>query len=102
MCSSTAADIKRAAPYCMYIIVCEFIKLVKTAAPELTDISEIYVLCKAENGDRKKRRALGHGPHLVDGSAVMDLFERVMGHLRSVWWDPANALQVGKVISRPF
>lgn len=102
MCASTAADIKRAAPYCMYIIVCEFIKLVKTAAPELTDISEIYVLCKAENGDRKKRRALGLGPHLVDGSAVLDLFERVMGHLRSVWWDPANALQVGKVISRPF
>lgn len=102
MCSSTATDIKRAVPYCMYIIVCEFIKLVKTASPELTDISEIYVMCKAENGDRKRRRAAGLDPHLIDADVVVDLHQRVLGHLRSIWWDPDTALQRGKVIARPF
>lgn len=102
MCASTATDIKRVVPYCMYIIVCEFIKLVKTASPELTDISEIYVLCKAENGARKKRRTAGEGPHPIHADVVVDLFHRVIGHLRSVWWDPDTALERGKVISRPF
>lgn len=102
MCASTASDIRRAVPYCMYIVVCEFLKLVKSASPELTDISEIYVLCKAENGDRKRRRAEGLDPHLVDAEVVFDLFQRVVCHLRSVWWDPAASLKRGKVISRPF
>lgn len=101
MCASTASDIRRAMPYCMYIIVCEFIKLVKTASPELTDISEIYVMCRATNGDRKIRRENGLPPHDISSDTVIDLFNRVTGHLRAVWWDPSTALERGVVISRP-
>ncbi|CAE6768538.1 hypothetical protein R69619_03732 [Paraburkholderia nemoris] len=102
MCSSTATDIKRAMPYCMYIVVCEFLKLDKTVSPELSDISEIYVFCKADNADRKRRKDAGLLAHPIHLGPVQDLFDRVMGHLKSVWWDPDTALKRGKVISRPF
>lgn len=102
MCASTAANIKNAAPYCMYIVAAEFIKMDKGVFPELTDISEIYVLCKAKNGDRKKRKDAGMPPHDIYEDLVCDLFNRVTGHLGAVWWDPGSALKSGKVIQRPF
>ncbi len=102
MCSATAASIRVAAPYCMYMVLAEFLKMDKAVAPELTDISEIYVLCKAPNADRKRRRDAGLPPHDIDLELIVDLFKRVVGHLRSIWWDPATALERGKVISRPF
>lgn len=102
MCASTAASIKHAAPYCMYVVAAEFIKMDKGVFPELTDISEIFVLCRAKNGDRKKRRDAGLPPHDIYADLVCDLFERVIGHLRSIWWDPESALKSGRVIQRPF
>jgi hypothetical protein len=102
MCSSTASSIKAAAPYCMYIVSAEFIKMDKGVFPELTNISEIFVLCKAKNGDRKKRRDAGLPPHEIHTDLVVELFERVVSHIQSTWWDPDSALKSGKVIQRPF
>ncbi|GFE67250.1 Bpu10I family restriction endonuclease [Litoreibacter roseus] len=102
MCASTAASIKTAAPYCMYVVSAEFIKMDKGVFPELTDISEIFVLCRAKNGDRKKRRDAGLPPHDIHADLICDLFNRVIGHLRSIWWDPDSALKSGRVIQRPF
>jgi hypothetical protein len=102
MCSATASSIKHASPYCMYIIAAEFIKMDKAVYPELSEISEIYVLCKAHNSDRQKRRDAGLPPHVIHSDLVVDLFLRVLGHLRRTWWDPASAISHGRVISRPF
>jgi hypothetical protein len=102
MCASTAASIKSALPFCMYIVAAEFIKMDKGVLPELTEISEIYVLCRAKNGDRKKRRDQGQPPHDIHSDLICDLHKRVLGHLRSVWWDPDSALTSGRVIQRPF
>ena len=65
MCSSTASSLKRAMPYCKYIILAEFLKLGNNATPEFTEISEIYVVCKAKNTERKKRKDQGLPPHIV-------------------------------------
>ena len=80
----------------------EFIMMDKGIFPELTDISEIYVLCKAKNGDRKKRKNAGMPPHDIYENLVCDLFNRLTGHLNAVWWDPGSASKSGKVIQRPF
>lgn len=102
MCSSTAQMLRRANPYCMYIVAAEFLKMDKGVTPEVTDIAEIFVLCKADNATRAKRKAAGESPHPVYEDVVLSLFNMVLGHLRAVWWDPNTALERGKVISRPF
>lgn len=102
MCSSTAQMLKRANPYCMYIIATEFLKMDKGVTPEVTDIAEIFLLCKADNASRAKRKVDGDPPHAVYGDVVQALFQMVVGHLQAVWWDPDTALERGKVISRPF
>lgn len=102
MCSSTAQMLKRANPYCMYIVAAEFLKMDKGVAPEVTDIAEIFVMCKADNASRAKRKALDEPPHAVHVDVVQSLFNMVVGHLKAIWWDPDTALERGKVISRPF
>ncbi|GMO94235.1 Bpu10I family restriction endonuclease [Bradyrhizobium sp. TM239] len=102
MCSATAQSLKRANPYCMYLIATEFLKMDSEVTPEVTDISEIFILCKAENAERKKRQSEGKPPHPMHADVVWELFSMVMGHLRAVWWDPASSLDRGKVIGRPF
>jgi len=101
MCSSTAASLKKAMPYCKYIILAEFIKLGNNATPEFTDVSEIYVVCKAKNTERKKRKDDGMPPHPVHEDVVINLFQMVLAHLQSIWWDPDSVLKSGVVIGRP-
>lgn len=102
MCSSTAQSLNRANPYCMYIIAAEFLKMDRGVTPEVTDIAEIFLLCKAHNSERASRKARGLPPHLLHAEVVWELFRMVVGHLRATWWDPDTALERGKVISRPF
>jgi len=102
MCSATARNLRRANPYCMYIIATEFLKMDSGVTPEVTDISEIFILCKADNSTRKRRQSSGVGPHQIFPDVVWELFKLVVGHLRATWWDPEAALGRGKVISRPF
>ena len=102
MCSSTAQMLKRANPYCMYIIAAEFLKMDASVTPEVTDIAEIFILCKDTNGSRRTRKENGEPPHPIYQDVVGALFKMVLGHLRAIWWDPITALDRGKVISRPF
>ena len=102
MCSSTAQSLNRANPYCMYIIAAEFLKMDSGVTPEVTDISEIFLLCKAKNSERNSRKRDGISPHPVHKDVVWELYRMVIGHLSATWWDPENALERGKVISRPF
>lgn len=101
MCSSTAASLRRGMPYCMYLILAEFLKMADTVTPEFSDISEVFVVCKAKNGDRKRRKDMGLPPHPVYADVIWDLFQMVSRHLRSVWWDPESVITRGTVIGRP-
>lgn len=99
-CSGTASRIKSAMPYCIYIVASEYMKL-KDELPELSDINEIYILCKASNSDRLKNRKDGLDPHKIDEDLIIDLFNKIKGHLNSIWWQPSRALETGKIINRP-
>ncbi|WP_157973006.1 Bpu10I family restriction endonuclease [Aureibaculum luteum] len=99
-CSGTASRIKSAMPYCIYIVASEYMKL-KDELPELSDINEIYILCKASNSDRLKNRKDGLNPHKIDEDLIIDLFNKIKGHLNSIWWQPSRALETGKIINRP-
>lgn len=99
-CSGTASRIKSAMPYCIYIVASEYMKL-KDELPELSDINEIYILCKASNSDRLKNRKDGLAPHKIDEVLIIDLFNKIKGHLNSIWWQPSRALETGKIINRP-
>jgi hypothetical protein len=101
MCSSTATSLRRAMPYCKYIILAEFLKLSNTATPEFTDVSEIFVMCKAKNTERIKRKKEGLPPHPIYGDVAIALFKFVLSHLSAIWWDPKSPLETGVVISRP-
>ena len=99
-CSGTASRIKSAMPYCIYIVASEYMKL-KDELPELSDINEIYILCKASNSDRLKNRKEGLNPHKINEDLIIDLFNKIKGHLNSIWWQPSRALETGKIINRP-
>ena len=99
-CSGTASRIKSAMPYCIYIVASEYMKL-KDELPELSDINEIYILCKASNSDRLRNRKNGVDPHKIDEDLIIDLFNKIKGHLNSIWWQPSRALETGKIINRP-
>lgn len=99
-CAGTARRLKSAMPYCMYIVAAEYMKL-KDEQPELSDINEVYILCKASNADRLQKRKDNKLPHSIDNELVIDLFNKVNGHLKSIWWSPDKALITGKIINRP-
>jgi hypothetical protein len=102
MCASTAAEIRQAVPYCMYIVASEFLKMQRDVTPEFTDIAEIFVLCLDHNAARRHRKIEGLPPHPVSAVVVHNLFEMVLRHLRSIWWDPDTAVARGQIIARPF
>lgn len=99
-CANTATRLKNAMPYCLYIVASEYMKM-DVASPELTDIDEVYILCKAKNSERLHRSQNDLPPLDIDGSLIVDLFSRVRYHLNSVWWSPDDAISNGKIIRRP-
>lgn len=42
----------------IYIVAAEYLKMTD-ASPELTDIDEVYVLCRAKNSEREMRKRNG-------------------------------------------
>jgi hypothetical protein len=99
-CAATASRLKAAMPYCLYIVASEFMKM-ETAYPELTDIDEVFILCKATVGERTSQKKKGLPPHEIDEDLVVELFHMVERHLNRVWWNPKEALSRGRVIGRP-
>ena len=72
------------------------------ASPELTDIDEVYILCKAKNADRERRKKNNEPPLNIDPELIFDLYERVSRHLNAIWWKPEDAVATGKIINRPI
>lgn len=99
-CAATASRLKTAMPYCIYIVASEYMKM-DDATPELTDIDEVYILCKAKNTDREQRKRKKQPPIDIDASLVIDLYERASRHLNAIWWNPDTAVETGKIINRP-
>lgn len=99
-CAATAGRLKSAMPYCVYIVASEYMKM-SDASPELTDIDEVYILCKAKNADRERRKRNNEEPFEIDSELIVDLFERVERHLNAIWWKPDEAVAMGKIINRP-
>lgn len=99
-CANTATRLKNAMPYCLYMVASEYMKM-DEASPELTDIDEVYILCKAKNAERLRRSSEGLPPLNIDGSLIADLFLRVQKHLNAIWWSPEDAVAQGKIICRP-
>lgn len=99
-CAATASRLKKAMPYCVYIVASEYMKM-SDAIPELTDIDEVYILCRAKNSDRERRKQNGEHPFDIDASLIIDLYRRIERHLNAIWWKPDNAVEIGKIINRP-
>ena len=99
-CAGTATRLKKALSYCMYIVASEYMKL-EDAQPELTNIDEVFVLCKATNSDRLSRKRRDAAPHIVHSDLVIDLYNMVSRHINAIWWQPEDALDTGKIINRP-
>ena len=100
-CANTASRLKKAMPYCLYIVAAEYLKL-ETAQPELTDIDEVFILCKATNSARLTRKKMGKPVIPLDTDLIIDIFEMVKRHLNGIWWQPESVLKSGKVINRPL
>lgn len=99
-CANTASRLKRAMPYCIYMVAAEYMKM-DEATPELTDIDEVYILCRARNAERERRKKNGELPLDIDATLIRDLIGRVDRHLKAVWWSPDDAVSAGKIIRRP-
>ena len=99
-CANTATRLKNAMPYCLYMVASEYMKM-DEASPELTDIDEVYILCKAKNAERLRRSSENLPPLDIDGTLIADLFFRVQRHLNAIWWSPEDAVSNGKIICRP-
>ena len=99
-CAATAARLKNAMPYCIYIVASEYMKM-SDATPELTDIDEVYILCKAKNAEREQRKRNSLPPLDIDADLIIDLYNRVCRHLNATWWNPEDAVQNGRIINRP-
>ena len=66
-----------------------------------TDIDEVYILCRAKNSDRERRKQNAEPPFDIDAALIIDLYERVERHLNAIWWKPDDAVEMGKIINRP-
>ena len=100
-CAATASRLKTAMPYCIYIVASEYMKM-SDAAPELTDIDEVYILCLAKNADRERRKRENLPLFDIDADLIIDLYNRVSRHLNAIWWKPEDAVENGKIINRPI
>lgn len=99
-CSGTASRLKKAMPYCIYVVAAEYMKL-KDEQPELSDINEVYILCKSTVSERNALKSNRKPPHLIHEDLILDLYKKIEGHLKSIWWSPDKALISGKIINRP-
>jgi len=96
-CSGTADTIKKTTPYCLYIIVAEFLKM-DDASPELSQVDEIYILRKQKNSERS---VLNSTINPIYAELIVDIYRQVQRHLNRVWWDPMSALTTGKAFNYP-
>jgi len=96
-CSGTAEKIKKATPYCLYIIASEYLKM-DDASPELSRIDEIYVLRKQRNSERLVN---GFVPNPIYGDLIVEIYRQVQRHLNRVWWNPQSAITNGKAFNFP-
>lgn len=97
-CSGTAEKVKRATPYCLYLVIAEYLKM-NDASPELSKIDEIYVLRKQKNSDRN-RADFQKNP--IASDLIIDIYNVVLNHLKKVWWDPTSALTTGKAFNKLY
>jgi hypothetical protein len=96
-CAGTAERIKKATPYCRYIVAAEFLKLDR-ASPELSQIDEIYILRRQRNLERARP---GQSVNPIYGDLVAAIYGDVVTHLQRVWWDPNSGLDSGRVFNFP-
>jgi len=96
-CAGTAEKVKKATPYCLYIVVAEYLKM-DDASPEISLIDEIYILRKQRNSERL---ADDFVPNLIDHKLIWEIYDGVVRHLRKVWWNPESALTSGRAFGRP-
>lgn len=101
MCADTATRLRAAMPYCLYFVASEFLKMRSDVTPEFTDVAEIFVLCRAKNGERRPRRKAGLAPHPIHTDLVVEMWQMVLHHLRAIWWSPEDAVERGRIIGRP-
>ncbi len=94
-CAGTAARVKRATPYCMYLVIAEYLKM-DDARPELSRIDEVYVLRRQRNSERLKKDFV---PNPIAADLVYEMYRQVLSHLRRIWWDPDSALTTGRLFS---
>jgi hypothetical protein len=94
-CAGTAARVKRATPYCLFLVIAEFLKM-DDARPELSRIDEVYILRRQRNSARLDKNFI---PNPISAELVGDIYVQVLTHLRRIWWDPASALTTGKLFS---
>ena len=99
-CAGTAQRLKAAMPYCIYIVVSEYMKM-KDAFPELTAIDEVFILTRANNSERLLLAKESGGVHEIAQDLIEDIFNLVEAHIQSIWWDPEEAVKRGRVIGRP-
>jgi hypothetical protein len=96
-CAGTAEKIKKATPYCRYIVVAEFLKM-NNASPEISLIDEIYVLRRQRNLERQHA---DFEPAPIAADLVCHIYEDVVRHLKRIWWDADAALVSGRVFNYP-
>ena len=99
-CAGTAKRLKSAMPYCMYLVIAEYMKM-EDAYPELTEIDELFILTRKSNSDRLRNMNEGLPPHEIGQDLVFEIFDMVSKHLSKIWWSPEDALVRGRVIARP-
>lgn len=93
-----AERMKRGNPFCLYMIVAEYVKLIAEEKPQLTEVDEIYILRKQKVVDRAKRYGTGWVKQPIDKKLVWDLFNMVKSHLEKRWLAPRITLEKGKLI----
>jgi hypothetical protein len=96
-CAGTAEKIKKATPYCKYLIVAEFLKM-DDASPEVSLIDEIYVIRKQRNSDRL---ADGFRPNPIYDDLICEIYDHCLSHLKKIWWDPNSGITTGKMFNFP-
>lgn len=81
-----ADNLKRGFPYCRQYLIAEHLKLDTTKVNIAgSRVDHVYVLRRAANVDRKKRRADEQGLQPLHGEAVFGFFDSVRRHLTAPW-----------------
>lgn len=91
-----ARNIKHGFPGCLYIVISEFLKLDLSKVSVIgSSIDKIYVFRRAQNVDRKIRRAKNTTLSPIHIPAVYDFFGQVKQHLKEDWLSPENWSDTG-------